>query len=81
MGQRVAKSPERQVDSTLARNRYAVITASRHFELTNALTALARAREILIDALFQLNAACVNLARSTGSLNELQNSTHSCFDS
>ena len=28
----------------LARERYAVITASSHFELTNALTAVARAR-------------------------------------
>jgi outer membrane protein TolC len=55
----------------LARERYAVITASSHFELTNALTAVARARENLVEALFQLNAARVNFARATGSLNTL----------
>jgi outer membrane protein TolC len=55
----------------LARERYAVITASSHFELTNALTAVARARGNQVDALFQLNAARVNLARATGSLNSL----------
>ena len=55
----------------LARERYAVITTASHFELTNALTAVARARENLVNALFQLNAARVNLARSTGSLNRL----------
>ncbi len=52
----------------LARERYAVITSSSHFELTNGLSAVARARENLVNALFQLNAARVNLARSTGSL-------------
>ncbi len=56
----------------LARERYAVLTASSHFEMTNALTAVARARENLVEALFQLNAARVNLARATGSLNSLQ---------
>ena len=55
----------------LARERYAVITASSHFEVTNALTAVARARENLVEALFQLNATRVNLARATGSLNAL----------
>jgi len=55
----------------LAKERYAVMTAVSHFELTNALTAVARARENLINALFQLNAARVNLARSTGSVKEL----------
>jgi outer membrane protein TolC len=55
----------------LARERYAVITTASHFELTNALTAVARARENLVNALFQLNAARVNLARSTGSLKTL----------
>jgi outer membrane protein TolC len=55
----------------LARERYAVITASSHFEVTNALTAVARGRENLVEALFQLNAARVNLARATGSLNTL----------
>ena len=52
----------------LARERYAVITSSSHFELTNGLSAVARARENLVSALFQLNAARINLARSTGSL-------------
>ena len=56
----------------LARERYAVITASSHFELTNGLTAVARARGNLVEALFQLNAARVNLARATGNLNTLQ---------
>jgi outer membrane protein TolC len=56
----------------LARERYTVITSSSHFELTNGLTAVARARENLVEALFQLNAARVNLARATGSLNTLQ---------
>ena len=56
----------------LARERYAVITSASHFELTNGLSAVARARENLVNALFQLNAARVNLARSTGSLQSLQ---------
>jgi outer membrane protein len=56
----------------LARERYTVMTASSHFELTNGLTAVARARENLVEALFQLNASRVNLARATGSLNSLQ---------
>ena len=55
----------------LAKERYAVITAASQFELTNGLSAVARARENLVNALFQLNAARVNLARSTGSLNTL----------
>ena len=55
----------------LAKERYAVITAASHFELTNGLSAVARARENLVNALSQLNAARVNLARSTGSLNTL----------
>ena len=55
----------------LARERYAVITSASHFELTNGLSAVARARENLVNALFQLNAARVSLARSTGSLQTL----------
>lgn len=55
----------------LARERYAVLTSSSHFELTNGLSAVARARENLVTALFQLNASRVNLARSTGSLHAL----------
>ncbi len=63
------QSASKELD--LARERYAVITAASHFELTNALTAVARARENLVNALFQLNASRVNLARATGSLNAL----------
>jgi outer membrane protein TolC len=55
----------------LARERYAVMTSASHFELTNGLSAVARARENLVNALFQLNAARVNLARSTGNLHTL----------
>ena len=55
----------------LARERYAVLSSTSHFELTNGLSSLTRARENLVTALFQLNAARVNLARSTGSLHAL----------
>ena len=55
----------------LARERYAVITSSSYFELTNGLNSVSRARENLVNALFQLNASRVNLARSTGSLHSL----------
>lgn len=55
----------------LARERYAVLTATSHFELTNGLSSVARARENLVTARFQLNAARVNLARATGSLHTL----------
>jgi len=55
----------------LARERYAVLTATSHFELTNGLSSVARARENLVTARFQLNAARVNLARATGSLRTL----------
>lgn len=56
---------------SLARERYAVITAASDFEMTNALSAVTRAKENLINALFQLNASRVHLARSTGSLQSL----------
>ncbi len=55
----------------LARERYAVITAASYLELTNGLNSVSRARENLVNALFQLNAARVNLARSTGTLQSL----------
>ncbi|MGB4067521.1 MAG: TolC family protein [Nitrospira sp.] len=55
----------------LARERYAVLTSTSHFELTNGLSSVARARENFVSALFQLNAARVNLARATGSLHTL----------
>lgn len=55
----------------LARERYAVITTANQFEMTNALTAVSRAGENAIAALFQLNAARINLARATGTLSTL----------
>ena len=55
----------------LARDRYAVMTSASHFELTNGLSAVARARENLVNALFQLNAARIHLARSTGNMQTL----------
>ncbi len=56
----------------LARERYTIITAASHFELTNGLSSVARARENLVNALFHLNAARINLARATGSLGGFQ---------
>jgi outer membrane protein TolC len=70
MAQGGMRAASKELD--LARERYAVITASSHFELTNGLTAIARARENLVEALFQMNAARVNLARATGNLNALE---------
>ncbi len=70
MAQAGMRAASKELD--LARERYTVITASSHFELTNGLTAVARARENLVEALFQMNAARVNLARATGSLNALE---------
>jgi outer membrane protein TolC len=58
-------------ESDLARERFTILTMGNQFEITNAINALARARENHVDALFQLNAARVNLARATGSLDEL----------
>lgn len=55
----------------LARERYAVLSATSHFELTNGLSSVARARGNLVNALFQLNAARVSFARATGSLHTL----------
>ena len=56
----------------LSRERFSVITTASYFEVTNAVTAVARARDNLVNALFQLNASRVNLARSTGTLQSLQ---------
>ena len=53
---------------SLAKERYAVITAASNFELTSALYSVSRAKENLINALFELNASRVNVARSTGRL-------------
>ena len=56
----------------LARERYVVITSSSYLEMTNGLPSVVRARENLVEALFQLNAARVNFARATGSLKALE---------
>jgi hypothetical protein len=55
--QRVAKFSEAQFDSTMACERYTVITASSHFEWINELNSVARARENLVEVLFHLNVA------------------------
>lgn len=55
----------------LARERLTVLTGSNQFEVTNALNAVAPARENRLSALYQLNAARVNFARATGNLNNL----------
>jgi outer membrane protein TolC len=47
----------------LARERFAVGVAN-NIELTNAQTSVIRARDNVIDALFNLNAARINLARA-----------------
>lgn len=69
MAQSGMQSAMKELD--LAKERFAVITAASYFELTNGLNSVARARENLVNALFQLNAARVNYARSTGSLQSL----------
>ncbi|BCA56521.1 putative Outer membrane efflux protein [Nitrospira sp. KM1] len=56
----------------LALERYGLLTAASPFEVTNALNAVARAKENHVNALFQLNAARVNLARATGALQTLK---------
>lgn len=58
-------------ETALARERYAVLTAASQFDVTNAINSMARARENLVSALYELNAAHVNFARATGSLNTL----------
>jgi outer membrane protein len=58
-------------ETALARERYAVLTAASQFDVTNAINSIARARENLVSALYELNAAHVNFARATGSLNTL----------
>ncbi len=54
----------------LARERFAVGVAN-NIELTNAQTSVIRARDNVIDALFNLNAARINLARAQGRLETL----------
>jgi outer membrane protein TolC len=56
---------------TLARERFATISGANQFEVTNALNNVTRARENHVTALYQFNAARVNLARATGTLSSL----------
>ena len=56
----------------LARERYAILTASSNLEVINAVYSLSRARENAVDAMFRLNGARVNLARALGELDKLQ---------
>ncbi len=54
----------------LARERFAVGVAT-NIEVTNAQTSVAQARDNVIEALFNFNAARINLARSQGRLQDL----------
>ena len=58
-------------ETALAKERYAVLTAASQFDVITAITSMARARENLVGALFELNAARVNYARATGTLDSL----------
>jgi outer membrane protein len=55
----------------LARERFAVLSSSSNLEVTNALFSVSRARENTVDAMFRLNQARINLARSLGRLTSL----------
>ncbi|TMB61580.1 MAG: TolC family protein [Deltaproteobacteria bacterium] len=55
----------------LARERFTILTASSNLEVTNALFSMVRARDNVVDAMFRLNAARVNLARALGQLDTL----------
>ncbi|MBI4002645.1 MAG: TolC family protein [Nitrospira defluvii] len=58
-------------ETALAKERYAVLTAASQFDVITAITSMVRARENLVGALFELNAARVNYSRATGTLDEL----------
>ncbi len=58
-------------ETALAKERYAILTAASQFDVITAITSMARARENLVGALFELNAARVNYARATGALESL----------
>ncbi len=58
-------------EAALAKERYAILTAASQFDVITAITSMARARENLVGALFELNAALVNYARATGTLESL----------
>ena len=59
-------------ETALAKERYAILTAASQFDVITAITSMARARENLVGALFELNAARVNYARATGTLESLR---------
>jgi outer membrane protein TolC len=58
-------------ETVLAKERYSVLTVASQFDVITAITSMARARENLVAALFELNAARVNYARATGTLDLL----------
>ena len=58
-------------ETALAKERYTVLTVANQFDVITAITSMARARENLVAALFELNAARVNYARATGTLDSL----------
>ena len=57
---------------SVARERFTALSGTNQFEITNALNNVSRARENHVTALYQLNAARVNLARATGTLPSLR---------
>jgi outer membrane protein len=59
------------MELALARERFAVLSSSSNLEVTNALFSVSRARENTVDAMFRLNQARINLARSLGHLTSL----------
>ena len=54
----------------LARERM-ITLAANNLELSNALFSLSRARDNMVDALFRMNAARINLARATGEIDKI----------
>jgi outer membrane protein TolC len=54
----------------LARERM-ITLAANNFELSNALFSLSRARDNMVDALFRMNAARINLSRATGEIDKM----------
>lgn len=56
---------------SLAQQRIRTLSSTT-LELSNALSALARARDNMVDALFRVNASRVNLARATGEAKALR---------
>ncbi len=54
----------------LARERM-ITLAANNLELSNALFSLSRARDNMVDALFRMNAARINLSRATGEIDKM----------